>query len=59
MSTLVLDLLNILVSIPSVGTISFFIESPIVSTIVSIPDSKALSTMKVGPKAQTSTIFFS
>ena len=57
--TLVLDLSSILVSVPSVGTISFFTTSPTVSTIVSILDSKALSTMTVGPKAKPSTRFLS
>ena len=53
--TLVLDSSSFPVSIPSVGAISLFTASPIVSTIVSIPDSKVLSTMTVGPKAQPST----
>ena len=45
------------VSIPSDGTISIFIASPTISTIVSIPDSKALSTRTVEPKAQLSARF--
>lgn len=53
--TQVLDSISIPVSIPLAGTIQIFIASPIVSTIVSIPDSKALTSRTVEPKVQPST----
>ena len=54
-STSVLDSTSIPISISSVGTISIFTASPTISTIVSISDTKALSTRIVEPKAQLST----
>ena len=57
MHTSILDSSSFPISIPLVGAISLFTTSPTVSTIVSIPDSKALSTMIVGPKAEPSTRF--
>ena len=54
-STSILDSVSIPISIPSVGTISVFTASPTISTIVSILDSKALSTKAVEPKALPSS----
>ena len=54
-----MDLVSTPVSIPLVGTIQIFTASPIISTIVSILDSKASSTSIVEPKVQLSTIILS
>ena len=53
-NTSVLDLVSTLVSIPLVGTIQIFTASPTISTIVSILDSKALTSRIVEPKVQPS-----
>ena len=47
-----LDSVSILVSIPSIRNILVLIASPTISTIISIPDSKATCTKAIEPKAQ-------
>ena len=58
-NTSILDSISTPIGIPSVGTIKNFIASPAIFTIVSIPDSKALSTRIVEWKVQSSAQFLS
>ena len=57
MASLVLDSTSMHISIPLVSTISIVTTNPSISTIVSILDTKELSTRTVEPKAQLSTKF--
>lgn len=54
MNSSISDLANIPISIPLVSSISIFTASRSISTIVSIPNDKAISTRIIEPKVQPS-----
>ena len=59
LDTSILDSTGISTSIPSISTVSIFVASPIMSTIISIPSKKKISARIVESKFQPITKFLS